>query len=118
VSEKCIVTSICLIFSKRGISGSGEDYDEATELLQQAGRSTDPIGTSQLQAASGTQSYGGYGNGPSKGPWDQSYTTPGGRKRVVFPWEMGGPVTLGSSKNGNKNIMMWGKLLANEGRST
>lgn len=80
--------------------------------------STDPIGTSQLQAASGTQSYGGYGNGPSKGPWDQSYTTPGGRKRVVFPWEMGGPVTLGSSKTGNKNIMMWGKLLANEGRST
>lgn len=43
-----------------------EDYDEATELLQ--------------QAASGTQSYGGYGNGPSKGPWDQSYTTPGGQK--------------------------------------
>ena len=30
---------------------------------------------------------------------------------------MGGPVILGSSQNGNKNIM-WGKLLANEGRST
>ena len=48
---------------------SGEDYDEATELLQ--------------QAASGSQSYGGYGGyggygSEGTGPWDQTYTPPGG----------------------------------------
>jgi hypothetical protein len=31
--------------------------------------------------------------------------------RIPEPWRF-------PSKNGNKNIMMWGKLLANEGRST
>ena len=105
----------CLIFSKRGISGlgSGEDYDEATELLQQARcrgflhriplvhlscRLPPAVKAMAAMAALAT---------PKRDPGIRATPPQEAEKDGVFPWEnwdMGGPVTLGSPKNGNKNI--------------